>query len=169
MPSFEFILDDLSSQSDAALREREVGLLGTLALLLLRHARDEVERFLGFLETVGDLLDGLRDDEDRSMAIAYILAVSEASAEEIGAALSTRVGPKIKEAVVTAAERLEERGVRRGVLEGQRKLLVRQFAAKFGPVPEPVLERIAAATEDELVRWGERLVTAASLGEVFVE
>ena len=109
------------------------------------------------------------------MVVAYILTVCEASVEEVGAVLSDRVGPRVKEAVVTAAEKLEERGLLRGmqqgmqqgVLKGQRTLLLRQLAAKFGAVPDSVATRIDAATEEDLGRWGERLVGAATLDAVF--
>lgn len=115
------------------------------------------------------------------MVIAYMLTVSEASAKQIGVALSERVGPELEEAAVTAAEKLEQRGLIKGreqglregllqgLLKGLRTLLLRQLAAKFGAVPQSVEERIEGANEDELGRWGELLVTAASLEEVFGE
>jgi len=38
---------------------------------------------------------------------------------------------------------------------------------KFGPLPEGALERIRAAGAEELLAWGDRVLTAETLDEVF--
>jgi predicted transposase YdaD len=58
-------------------------------------------------------------------------------------------------------------GLREGVQDGRAELLVRQLERKFGPLPAHVRERIAAAGGERLLEWGERLLTARSLAEVF--
>jgi hypothetical protein len=40
---------------------------------------------------------------------------------------------------------------------------------KYGDLPEPALARLHSASVDELDRWAERVLTAATLGEVLGE
>jgi predicted transposase YdaD len=56
-----------------------------------------------------------------------------------------------------------------GRLEGEAKLLLRQLALRFRTVPDGVAARVRSASEAELERWGERVLTAASLDEVFAD
>lgn len=58
-------------------------------------------------------------------------------------------------------------GLKEGRTAGLRGLLVRQLTRRFGPLPEPVVHRIQAASPDLLELWGERLLSASSLDEVF--
>jgi hypothetical protein len=44
--------------------------------------------------------------------------------------------------------------------------LLRQLALKFGPLPDAVRQRIDAATEDDLLAWSERVLTARALEDV---
>jgi predicted transposase YdaD len=62
-----------------------------------------------------------------------------------------------------------EEGREAGLEEGRRKLrevLKRQIAKRFGEIPAAMTARIDAAREDELERWSERVVDAASLDAV---
>jgi predicted transposase/invertase (TIGR01784 family) len=163
LPSFRFLLDDLSQQPDEALRDRQAGPLGTLALLLLRHARDERERFLAFLHTVTDLLNGLEDRSDQVRVFSYILEVVEVTVQEIEASLGEALDPARQEAVVTAADQLREQGKKLG----QRGILVHQLGVRFGDLPESVTARVETAGEAELKTWAERVLTATTLDEVF--
>jgi hypothetical protein len=64
-----------------------------------------------------------------------------------------------------AQGRLE--GRQEGRQEGEALLLQRLLARRFGPLPAAIVERIAAASCADLERWGERVLDAASLDEVF--
>jgi Domain of unknown function (DUF4351) len=66
-------------------------------------------------------------------------------------------------------EDLVEFGKDQGRLEGEAKLLLRQLALRFRTVPDEVATRVRSASEAELERWGERVLTAASLDEVFAD
>jgi predicted transposase YdaD len=63
----------------------------------------------------------------------------------------------------------KDEGLARGRLEGEAKLLLRQLALRFRTVPDEVAARVRSASEAELERWGERVLTAASLDEVFAD
>ncbi len=51
--------------------------------------------------------------------------------------------------------------------EGEATLLLRQAKRKFGRLPKNTRARIEKADEDQLLEWGERILTAETLDEVF--
>ena len=59
------------------------------------------------------------------------------------------------------------RGREEGRAEGKKGLLRRMLGHRFGELPPTVVARIDAANSSQLDRWGERLVTATTLNEVF--
>ena len=62
-------------------------------------------------------------------------------------------------------------GRQEGETEGRRKgeaaLLLRQLSRLYGPLSPAIEDRIRGAQADQLLEWGERLVTSGSLDEVF--
>ena len=56
---------------------------------------------------------------------------------------------------------------RRGLAEGRVALLTRQLMLKFGELPAPLQQRLHKASEAELDVWAERVLSAASVDEVF--
>ena len=65
----------------------------------------------------------------------------------------------------------EAEGRRKGEAEGRRKgeadLLLRQLSRLYGPLAQAVEDRVRRAGADQLLEWGERLVTSDSLEEIF--
>jgi hypothetical protein len=51
--------------------------------------------------------------------------------------------------------------------QGSRDLLVRQLERRFGPLVDRYRERLDSADSESLLDWGERILTARSLDEVF--
>jgi hypothetical protein len=51
--------------------------------------------------------------------------------------------------------------------EGQRALLLRQLRSRFGEVPPSMIARIEAAATPLLEKWGERVISAQTLADVF--
>lgn len=64
---------------------------------------------------------------------------------------------------MTAAERLR----REGILEGERRVLLRQLRLKFGGLAPDVEKRVASAELADLERWTLRFLEAESLDSVF--
>ncbi len=60
-----------------------------------------------------------------------------------------------------------EEGIEQGLLDGERRLLVRLLRQRFGVLPQTVLARLEAAMSSELDQWGDRIVTADTLADVF--
>ncbi len=67
---------------------------------------------------------------------------------------------------VTSVERL---ATERGMQQGECSLLARQLIRRFGILPEWVNTRLKQSHTDLLETWGERVLDAKSLEEVFDE
>ena len=64
-------------------------------------------------------------------------------------------------------EKGRQQGLQQGHQEGEASLLKRQLRRRFGPLPDWVESRLAQASPAELERWGERVLEAHTLAEVF--
>ncbi|HMJ16543.1 MAG TPA: hypothetical protein VK524_34250 [Polyangiaceae bacterium] len=72
---------------------------------------------------------------------------------------------------MTIAEEMRQLGLQQGrqqgLHEGQRALLVELLRTKFGSVDEQLIRRLDTADESELKRYAQRILTAATVIEVF--
>jgi hypothetical protein len=69
---------------------------------------------------------------------------------------------------VTSIERLErEKVYQHGLNKGESRLLRRQMEKRFGPLPVTVAEKLEAASVQELDTWGDAVLTATRLEDVF--
>ena len=62
-----------------------------------------------------------------------------------------------------------EQGIPKGVQLGQSALLRRQVERRFGPLPEWAAKRLEGADRKLLEQWGDRILDAATLDEVFAD
>ncbi|HYQ29197.1 MAG TPA: PD-(D/E)XK nuclease family transposase [Polyangiaceae bacterium] len=73
--------------------------------------------------------------------------------------------------IAAAREEAEQEGRTAGIQEGRTagtsEVLLRLLTVKFGPQPANVAERLAGASQEELLRWSERLLLAETLERVF--
>ena len=60
-----------------------------------------------------------------------------------------------------------QEGHKEGRQEGESLMLQRLLTLKFGPLDAATQARLAAADSETLLVWGERVLTAESLAEVF--
>ena len=58
-------------------------------------------------------------------------------------------------------------GARMGRQEGEAALLYRQLTRRFGPLPDWVEDRLRRASIEELETWGDRVLDATKLADVF--
>ncbi len=77
----------------------------------------------------------------------------------------------ITENTIDWSNQWREEGRREGEAEGRRKgeaaLLLRQLNRKYGPLAPAIQDRVRGAQADQLLEWGERLMTSGSLDEIF--
>ena len=69
-----------------------------------------------------------------------------------------------------AEEWLEEgraEGLAKGMVLGERQMLLSLLEQRFGTVPASYQKRLKQADSDTLLEWGRRLLSAPSLKEVF--
>jgi hypothetical protein len=145
--------------------------------LCLRFLRDwSAEEALAGIERWGELLVAAdRDDGPPAgrEAVAkigwYCLYVAQIPAEDLHVTFE-RILKRPEETIMSTAEKLRREGRTEGRVEDAPRrveLLLRQLAKRFGPLPTETVSRITAAAIPELDRWGERLLDAKTLGEVF--
>ena len=183
VPRLSFVLDDLTDQTDEALEARHMGLEALLALWVLRDARNRrrleaaVEHWVPALAR---LLDGPNGRQAIWTLFRYIVAVAdEAAAQSLAQALQARK-PEAKEAIMTLAEKWftegkaegraegKAEGRAEGKAEGKAETLRKLLTLKFGDVPQPILYRLASASEPELDRFIERLLSAGTIDEALL-
>lgn len=66
-------------------------------------------------------------------------------------------------------QELREKSREEGRQEGEGRLVLRLLRLKFGPLESEVEERVRSADADRLLEWGERVLTAERLEDVFRE
>jgi len=147
--------EDLASQSNPV-----------AGLFRLERSRDMDELY----REVSKLASELAGDEHRNLREAFAALVSQALIPTLAPELETprmmdiaEVPSMLAESVAEWAESWKQEGQR----EGEVRLLVRQLELKFGALPPWARERVDAANAQRLMEWGERVLTATSLGEVF--
>lgn len=118
IPRFGIVLDDISSMDDAVLKQRAMTALGRLVFYLFRHARSPEQLFEG-LGRWTDVLVEVADSPNGGAAIAavleYLRSVTRRDETEVVMALNQAVGESVAERIFKAGERLEEKGVLRGL------------------------------------------------------
>lgn len=104
--------------------------------------------------------------------LCYILQVSESvKRDELQALLAREIGPQTEEAIVTAGQQLINQGIQQGLEQGHqqgiRTMLLKLLRQRFGSqVDARVEQRLAAASTEQLETWTERVLSAATLGEL---
>ncbi|HKH47235.1 MAG TPA: Rpn family recombination-promoting nuclease/putative transposase [Thermoanaerobaculia bacterium] len=62
---------------------------------------------------------------------------------------------------------LREEGVQEGVQKGEARVVLRLLRLKFGSLEPEIEDQVRSADADRLLQWGERVLTAESLQDVF--
>ena len=169
LPSFQFLLDDISQEKDDALRERAMSALGRLVLFCLRHAREPAQLLVMLGRWLGVIHEAHATGAKGVLAPIwrYIIAVSNPEDPvALVKQLQAVVGPEEEHEIMTAGDWFEERGRKEGRNEGVRATLLKLLRARFGAVPEAAGARIEAADSSQLDEWFDRALGAASLDEV---
>jgi len=178
LPTFRYALENLGQVTDDELRARGLSPLGTIGLVLLKHARDKRERFLRSLAGLMDLFRTLGADDQVTILSYTVEVVDFSSLREVKEVFAGDLSPKLEEAIMTLSEKLRTEGRVEGRVEGRaegelagrRKLLWAQLHARF---PNQMSSERSAlvqnATLTQLDAWGVRFATATTIDEVFSE
>ena len=103
--------------------------------------------------------------EDQAQAFRRTL---EATEEEMKMRYVTSIERLAREeGIVQGLKQGIEQGIEQGVQQGQARLLAHLLAQRFGPLPSWVGDKLASATETELERWVEAVLSAGTLAQVF--
>jgi len=64
---------------------------------------------------------------------------------------------------------IREEGRQEGRQEGEARVVLRLLRLKFGPLDPEIEERVRSADADRLLEWGELILTAESLHDIFLD
>ncbi|HYO14664.1 MAG TPA: DUF4351 domain-containing protein [Thermoanaerobaculia bacterium] len=64
-------------------------------------------------------------------------------------------------------EQGRQEGWQEGRQEGEARLVLRQLRLKFGPLEPEIEDRVRSADAERLLEWGDRVLTAENLQDVF--
>ena len=171
LPKLEYLLIDQSQYTDSQLAP-----LKNLVAAVLRFERpDSMEALLQLIDSLNDWLDG-QPELKRTFAI-WIRAVL------LRRGKFTQAIPKVrdlKELKMSLAARFdlwaqqyeqkgELKGKQEGKQEGKSELLQRLLVRRFGPLPHDIVQQLASATTPQIELWGDRMLDARSLAEVFAD
>jgi hypothetical protein len=166
LPLFRMVLDDLSRVTDDELRSRAMSAMGKLALGLLKNARtfdhffDQMEHWADAMREVLDAPGGFGA---QAAVLNYMHRVnSQVPPEQVAERLGRLLGEGAKEAYVSYADQF----IQQGRQERGRSLLRKQLERRFGPLPPAAVARLDSATDDDIDRWAELVLTAPSMNEV---
>lgn len=173
-PRLPFVVDDVASQHEAAIRARALTPLATLTLLWLRFLRglDDGDALAAFdrwadLMRAADRDSGLPRGHDAMRAIGYhALRVVEVPAHELHTTFE-RLLQRPEETIMSTAEKLRNEGITKGRAEGKAETLLRLLRRRFGDVPPHVVARLHTTTLADLDRWTDRFLDAKTLDDVF--
>jgi hypothetical protein len=183
VPSFEYLVDDLTAEPEEALGARPGPPLARLAWRLLRHGRTEelARRLPGWGALLAQVQASPEGDEHLAAVIRYLLLIGD---EAVHAALeqvlhSAMDEQRAEEMMRSYGEELIERGRQQGLEKGLEKglaqglsrgraeALLRILAARSLPVDEAARQRILGCADvDTLDRWFDRVLQASSVSEV---
>ena len=121
------------------------------------------------------LVAGLVDTEFGHYLLNYTVRHLNVTQDDLNAAIQrqsidTRDGTQRKELVMTIAETLLEEGRAEGRVEGRAEgkaeTILRLATLKFGAIPRRMATRLRGATNEDLDRWLDALITADDLDAV---
>lgn len=174
LPRLEYLLLDESRYASEDLS----GLENLMAAVIrLEQQPENPEAVMRLVDDLNTWLDN-QPEIKRTFAI-WIRAVL------LRRSRNTLALPKVndlKELKMTLAERFDqwreqyrlegleqglEKGLEEGMERGEAKLLLRLLSRRFGTLPEAIVARIEQAHAEQLEHWGDRVLEATSLDDVF--
>jgi hypothetical protein len=163
-------LDDLRTAEDADIKARPLDPLTRLSLMVMKHgpAEELIERLVAHHDDIRALMATEHGRIGWFLILRYTWYVNPyIDRETLVRDLVPVIGPELEVTMLTYGQKLEQKGFDKGLEQGQRALLLRQFERRFGTLPGNVIERIEKASSDDIDRWGTRILDADSLDDIF--
>jgi predicted transposase YdaD len=172
--SLRFVLDDLRVTPDDELLQRRVSDLARVALVVMKHVTSEhlLDQLARLHAEITRLLATEHGRRELSDVVWYIECVHpEFRRRAILDRLKPLVPPEIAKTMDSYEKTLErmwiEKHRRLDREDGQKELLLRLLTRRFGALPETVTAQVGNAGSEELERWADRILDAASLDDIF--
>ncbi len=157
LPKLSYLLIDENQYAEADL----AGLRNLMAAVIRFEHPENEQMLLKLIDLVNEISEG-NPELKRTFAI-WIRAVLLRQSK---GALAIPKVRDLKELKMTLAERLDT-WAQKHEQRGEALLLQRLLTRRFGALPNDMVGKIAAATSVELELWGDRVLDAGSLEEVF--
>ena len=171
LPDFAHHLCDLSAYADEELRGEAVLRAGLLALkhVFAPDVGRRLPEILGLFRDVARSLTGLAALE--AVLRSWTSATDAIDEPTLRRALDEAL-PALGETIMPTlmeqwTKRAHQQGIQQGQTEGEAAILVRQLERRFGPLSPRHRARIESADAETLLVWGDRVLTAQSVDEVF--
>ncbi len=161
-PRLRYLLIDEGSYDDSEL----AGKHNLVAMLFRIESCREVGRVE---QLVSALADRLRSSEQDSLRRAFAVWLERVllvrlSGERVGAINNLWEKPTM---LSENLDRWEAEFLQEGRQQGEATLLTRMLQRRFGELPDSVRVHLRTAPPDQLEHWGEQLLDAASLNDLF--
>ena len=173
LPRLRFLLDDVAALDLPALLARDLTPATRVMLTLHKIAPRETGVGADIISLIDDLhalLSGPDGKVEFQAAMTYVMTVGDTAEADLVPVID-QLGPPAKEIIVTTAERLravgEARGEARGVARGRAEALIELLTLKFDPLPTYITKTVHAGTPEQVRSWTARILTAATLDEIF--
>jgi len=174
LPAFEYRLDDLHDQPPAKLRERALSVLGLCALSALQYlpsAGRRVETFAAWVDEWRDVHEQAAQLTSASSArdiydavVHYILQTSNLPRPQVHRVLQKRLSSSAMKNFRSTLDQTRDEGK----AEGRTELVLRLIRKRFGTaVTTEVEDQVRNASLDDVDRYVERLLDAATIDDVF--
>ena len=169
----KFQLVDLSQVPDEAIVQSQYA---SLLQIVMKHVHDRdfiAQAQAYFAKALRNLAD---NSPHITIMVKYLMQEANIQDQEAFFNLIEASLPQpAKGEIMTLAEQLRSEGYNAGLQQNMRQerkkgeynLFMRLLKKKFSIVPETYLHRIDEADEDKLLTWGERLIVASKLQDIF--
>jgi predicted transposase YdaD len=180
VPSFSLLLEDLVHVGNDELKQRALAVFPKLAMWVLRDARSTeqlLQNLQPWVEALREVLRTPHGMEAVAQLLRYIALVGgDVQFKEFRAKIREQI-PEAEGVAMTIAEELRQEGraegLRNGRAEGLRngrvETLEKLLLLKFGEPSTARAAQIQTASDEQLERYVERILTATSIEAVFAD
>lgn len=171
-------LMDVNRISDEELRQQ---MLSGLAAFALKHRK--MNNFKQFLEA---LMPWIHEVEIQGRhgtflgrtVLKYVIAGTRQGDKNLLIQEAERhLSLELQGEIMTIAQQWKEegiqqgmkQGIQQGMQQGEATILMRLIRRRFGDIPQSLAQRIIQADAETLLQWGDKVLEAADIEEIFTE